>query len=344
VWGAWALAAVAVAGLPPVALPASPQAAPAGRVCLVGDSRLDEISGMVRTADGYAVVDDSSSLPSHWRIFFLDDRCAVRRAVRYPSPPRDTEDLARAPDGTLWVADTGDNNRSRQTVALWRLAPGATAPVLYRLRYPDRAHDAEALLIAGDGTPVIVTKDPGTALLYRPAAAVRPGATVALRQVGEFALPRSDTGNPFSLLGHLVVTGAANAPDGSRVVLRSYSDAFEFRVSGGDVVRAVTTGTPRVVALPDEPQGESIAYDRDGASLLTVSEQVGAAKPAILRYPRPPPDPGPSPPVTRAAGGAAGPGAGHGIGMSTVVGAGALAAAGLAVLVAMGVRAARRRA
>ena len=34
----------------------------------------------------------------------------------------------------------------------------------------------------------------------------------------------------------------------------------------GDVVKAITTTTPRVTPLPDEAQGESIAYTADGAA------------------------------------------------------------------------------
>jgi hypothetical protein len=48
------------------------------------------------------------------------------------------------------------------------------------------------------------------------------------------------------------------------------------------VVKAITTGTPRSTPLPNEPQGESIAYSRDGASLLTVSDQEGPTQ--LLRY------------------------------------------------------------
>ncbi|MBO0870776.1 MAG: hypothetical protein J2P15_19650 [Micromonosporaceae bacterium] len=263
-------------------------------VCTVTDGRLTELSGMVRTPDGFVVIDDGSSDASHWRIFFLNNRCAVTRAVRYPSTPRDTEDLARAPDGTIWVADIGDNNQNRQTVALWRLAPCSPAPqcanppVLYRLTYPDGPHDAEALVLAGDGTPVIATKDPFTTRLYQPDGPLRTDQPVPMHSVGEFALPGTGTSNPFGLAGRAVVTGGADSPDGSRVVLRTYADAFEFPVTGGDVVRAITTGTPVRIPLPDEPQGESVAYDSDGVSLLTVSE---GRRPPILRYPRVAPSP-----------------------------------------------------
>ncbi|MET8549576.1 hypothetical protein [Micromonospora zamorensis] len=270
--------------------PGAAGAAGAGApVCQIRDDRLKEISGMVATDDGYVVVNDGADDEARRRIFFLDQRCAVVRTVSYPSQPRDTEDLAIGRDGTVWVADIGDNDRSRTTVAVWRLAPGKDKPVLHRMAYPDRPHDAEALLLDSDGQPLIVTKGgSGTVFLYAPSTPLRPGATTPLAPAGQVSLPPTDTSNPFSFVGRGVVTGAANAPDGRRVVLRSYADAFEYDVPDGDVIKALTSGTPRITPLPDEPQGESITYSRDGGSLLTVSEsadQPPGTRPTILRYP-----------------------------------------------------------
>ncbi|MFF5081860.1 hypothetical protein ACFY36_32820 [Actinoplanes sp. NPDC000266] len=274
--GAVAVAAVLVAA---TGGPAYAAAAPE-RVCRVGDSRLNEISGMAATGNGYVVVNDGADDPAGRRIFFLDGRCKVVRTVAYPSRPRDTEDLALGADGTVWVADIGDNSASRETVALWRLRPGGRTPELLRLRYPDGAHDAEALLLSPDGTPVIVTKTPLAAGVYVPAGPLK--KTTALKPAGNVRLPVTTTSNPFSLAGRLVITGGAVSADGTRAVLRTYADAFEFDVRDGDVVAAITGGEPRTTALPDEPQGESIAYSRDGSALLTISEGV---KPEILRYP-----------------------------------------------------------
>ncbi|MGR6318275.1 hypothetical protein Q2K19_01435 [Micromonospora soli] len=276
-----------------VAAPA-PHSSPAGGVpvCRVRDSRLTEISGMVATANGLVVVNDSADEEARRRIFFLTADCRVTRAVRYPSRPRDTEDLAVGADGTIWVADIGDNDQSRQTVAVWKLPPGGDRPVLHRLTYPDGPHDAEALLLTGDGRPLIITKQGGAAGIYAPTRDLVPGATVPMARRGQVRLPGTDTSNPSGFLGRAVVTGAATAPDGRRVVLRTYADAFQFDVPDDDVVGAITSGTPRVVPLPDEPQGESIAYTPDGRFLLTVSEsadQPPGTRPTILRYPVPGP-------------------------------------------------------
>ncbi|GAB2605651.1 hypothetical protein Aab01nite_00350 [Paractinoplanes abujensis] len=271
-----------------LAVPAVPVALEmqAATVCTVRDDRLDELSGMVAAGSGYVVVNDGSDFADRRRIFFLDSTCKVTRTVAYPSRPRDTEDLARGADGTLWVADIGDNSGSRSTIAVWKLAPGAKRPVLFRMSYPDGARDAEALLVTPADVPVVVSKEGGTAGLYVPTGPLSRNSTAPLRKAGEVTLPTSTTSNPFSFLGRAVVTGAATSPDGRHVVLRTYADAFEFDVPGGDVIRALTTGQPRQIALPDEPQGEAITYSADGRSLLTVSESSGgaAAEPEILRY------------------------------------------------------------
>jgi hypothetical protein len=291
----WVVVVVVLAGV--VALPAPAGAAERRRVCQVRDDRLTELSGLAATGSGYVVVNDGSDLAGHRKIFYLNAKCAVVRTFSYPSRPRDTEDLGIARDGTLWVADIGDNDAERSTVGLWRLAPGAKAPVLYRLSYPDGAHDAEALLLAPSGKPIIVTKSVAAGGVYVPAGPLTAGRTTPLRREGDVALPMTTTSNPFSFAGRLVITGGAVSPDGRFAVLRTYADAFEFDVSGGDVVAAVTTGRARPVAMPDEPQGESVAYTADGTALLTVSE---GSDPVIQRYPLPGRPAVASPPATKA--------------------------------------------
>jgi hypothetical protein len=271
--------------------PSAAAASPTGEtVCTISDSRAVELSGLVSTDNGYVAHNDSNFDPDLIKILFLDPACEVTRAVSYPSAARDPEDLAMAPDGTLWVADVGDNftnpaNSRRETIALWKLAPNGSSPVIHRLVYPDGPHDAEALVLDGAGSPVIVTKDPtAAAALYIPSAPLQPNAAtgVALKKVGTFNPTSTGTSNFLGGIGQVVVTGGANAPDGKRVALRTYSDIYEWDVSGGDVVKAITTGVPRITAVPDEPQGEAVAYTRDGNSFLTVSDQPGSTD--LLRY------------------------------------------------------------
>ncbi|MEV8517770.1 hypothetical protein [Dactylosporangium sp. NPDC051484] len=260
-------------------------------VCTITDPQVTEVSGLVATADGYAVINDSNPDRSRQKIFFLDDQCRLIRSVGYPSSAFDPEDLALAKDGTLWVADVGDNTtltggsgNRRSSIALWSLAPGANTPVIHRLAYPDgRARDAEALLIDGAGRPIIITKDPiGEVYTLTQPLPANNANPVPLTRAGSFKPQSTGTSNPYGIVGTAVVTGAAMSPDGKRAVVRTMSDAYEFDVTDGDVVAAITTGTPRITPLPNEPQGEAIAFTRDGAYYLTASDQPKTS--SILRY------------------------------------------------------------
>ncbi|MEV1146568.1 hypothetical protein, partial [Micromonospora sp. NPDC049799] len=275
---AWA--GVALAASTPAT---SPLALAAGQKrCTVTDERLREVSGLVATKTGYIVVNDGTDDDRRKRVFFLDTKCKIAKdPVRYSGGgPLDTEDLALSPDGrTLWIADTGDNVTSktrRERVALWSMPVGGGAqPKLHRIAYPDgKPRDAEALLLNGDGTPLIITKvTAGKAEIFAPGGKLRTGDTepVPMKKVGDVSLPKTDTENRLGALGRTAVTGAARSPDGSRVVLRTYADAFEYDVPDGDVVKALTSAEPRVTALED-PFGEAISYTPDGKSFLTISD------------------------------------------------------------------------
>jgi hypothetical protein len=250
------------------------------------------LSGLVALSDGgYVVENDSNDQAAAMRVFYLDSKCKVIRAVSYPAanPARDPEDLAVASNGTLWVADIGDNLTNapkdrRETVALWKVPAAGGTPVIYRLAYPDGPHDAEALLFGTGDVPVIVTKDPsGTATIYQPSEPLQPNTIkgVPLNKVGGWQPKHTGTSNFLGAAGQILVTGAAQSPDRKRFVLRTYSDAYEWDAPDGDIVKAMKR-QPRVTALPDEPQGEGIAYSPDGKSFLTCSDQAGPSR--ILRY------------------------------------------------------------
>jgi hypothetical protein len=278
------------------AIGAAPDAAPGKKVCTIKDSRLVGLSGMVATKSGYVVINDGTDVENRKRVFYLTPNCSVDRQVAYSGKgPRDPEDMGVSPDGkTLYIADIGDNatnSERRTTIALWTMpVSGSQKPVINRLVYPDGPHDAEALLFNGDGTPIIVTKEVagGKAAFYTPTGPLQRDNPqgVPLQKVGEVALPKTTTPNPLEATGRIPITGGANAPDGSRVVLRTYADAFEWDVKNGNVVEAITKGEPRVTPLPEEPWGEAISYTADGSAFVTVSdvEELSGVQPTILRY------------------------------------------------------------
>ncbi|MDG4802199.1 hypothetical protein [Micromonospora sp. WMMD980] len=291
-------AVVAPAGPVSAAPAAAPMLAAAPKKkCTVTDDRLRELSGLVATSGGYVVINDGSDDPGRKRVFYLDAKCKVDKEVRYSGDgPLDTEDLALGPDGkTLWIADTGDNiekKTRRERVAVWTMPlSGSKEPVLHRLSYPGKEpHDAEALVVGDDNLPLVITKElSGKSEIFTPTVKLKASGDtepIPMKKVGEVTLPKTNTENKLGTPGRLLVTGATRSPDGTKVVLRTYSDAFEFDVAGGDLVKALTSSKPRVTPLAD-PFGEAISYTPDGKAFVTVSDG-GSLDPAdpidILGY------------------------------------------------------------
>jgi hypothetical protein len=252
------------------ALPASAEdvAAPAVQ-CQITDPRLTELSGLVAVGDRVLAMNDGGD---QLAVYLLDPACQVIDVHTAPVDPYDPEDMAVAADGTVWLADTGDNTATRATVALLALRPDGSTGV-YRLTYPDGPHDAEALLLAPDGTPYVVTKELlGASGVYSPASPLVDGGTVALAKVAAVNVTFSGTaGGPLGQAGQLLVTGGAVAGDGAHLALRTYTDAYVWPLAGNDVVGALAAAPVRI-PLPESPQGEAISFSADNLDLLIASE------------------------------------------------------------------------
>jgi hypothetical protein len=192
----------------------------------------------------------------------------------------DWEDVtvASCDGGTcLYIADIGDNNRGRDQVRLYRVPePGrdatATAPAeVINLKYPDGAHDAEAVFATAGGELFVVTKEGDGATLYRAPQPLVAGAAQALTRVGRVEPKGSE---------HRPITDADSSPDGRWVALRT-NDAAMFYPTA-DLI-AGRTDSPVVVSLSSvgEPQGEGIALG-DGGIVYLVGEGGGDGRPGTF--------------------------------------------------------------
>jgi hypothetical protein len=245
----------------------------------VADPTANELSGLVRSRSQPGLLwshDDSGAGPV---LFGLraDGRVAARPAVS-GAQAVDWEDIAAGPaaDGRplLYIGDIGDNASRRASIDVYRvpeprLGDAATAPAArLQLRYPDGAHDAEALLVDPlRGDLVIVTKALGAARAYRTSARLPAGAQATLRR-----------GPALSLS---LVTAGDVSSDGRIVVLRGYDRLAVWARRGRERLTTTLRRAPCLspTSLAGEGQGEAIALDRRGASFATVAE----GSPAVLR-------------------------------------------------------------
>jgi hypothetical protein len=245
----------------------------------VADPSANELSGLVRSPSQPGLLwshDDSGAGPI---LFGLraDGRVAARPTVS-GAQAVDWEDIAagQSADGRplLYVGDIGDNASRRPSVDVYRVpepkvGAAATAPAArLRLRYPDGAHDAEALLVDPlRADLVIVTKALGAGRAYRASARLPAGSQTTLG------------GGPAIALS-LVTAGDVSA-DGRIVVLRGYDRLAVWARHGREPLTTTLGRAPCLspTSLAGEGQGEAIALDRRGASFTTVAE----GSPAVLR-------------------------------------------------------------
>lgn len=212
-------------------------------------------------------------------LYALDLQSLAHRATfRLDTPHNDDwEDMAVAPcaqGSCIYIGAIGDNLHERDDRALLVLpepAPdsrGVMPIARHPFHFPNGPQDAEALFIAADGTPYIVTKGRnGPITVYRYPLPLRPGhvtlETVQQLSEGLVQIPAQITG--------------ADAR-GRRVVIRSYGTLRSYRMDGDTLA---TLGADSVDLAPlGEFQGEAVALDGAGRILLTGERGLADQPPA----------------------------------------------------------------
>lgn len=251
------------------------------------DTSIKESSGVVasRSTPGlYWTHNDSGDGPF---IYAFDERGRRRGVWRVRgAAARDWEDIAAGPGPErnrhyLYIGDIGDNSGRRSEIVVYRVpepkitpadsTSSKAKPILtesassIRLRYPDGRYDAEALLVHPvTGTIYVVTKTMfGNPSIYQASAAQGSDEVITLSRLGEVKVP--------SWFGGMI-TGGAISPDGRRLALCDYKQAYEIVLSNGQPFDSIWKQPLTTIALGDRKQGEAITYRLDGKALLATSE------------------------------------------------------------------------
>lgn len=216
-------------------------------------------------------------------LFALDARGSVAGRVQVSGARvEDWEAIAVGPCGSgscIYVADIGDNEAGRNRITIYRVpepqsATGSAAVEdVFHATYPDGPHDAEALLITGDGRLHIVTKgETGPLAIYRFPAQLKSGASMRLERVGAPASGK--------LAAASRITDGAVSPDGQWIVLRTRSALSYYRAS--DLLGGQWRVANRVDLTPlKEPQGEAVALGADN-TVFVAGEGGGKGQPGTF--------------------------------------------------------------
>jgi hypothetical protein len=232
-------------------------------VSRIDDVRITESSGLAvstKHEDLAYTINDSGNTATVFAIRVSTGDVVGTTTVRDPNWNWvDTEALALR-DGTLWVADTGDNFRQRRDAALYALdepGPGrhTVVPRRYPVTYEDGPQNVEAIAVPPrSGRILLLPKTSQGGLVHRLPA--------KLRQNGpNVATPTSRETPGFT-------TDATFTANGRQVLVRNYAVA--------QVRDAKTWDLIRTDVLPAQQLGETIALEASERSYLIGNEGLNS--------------------------------------------------------------------
>jgi hypothetical protein len=223
----------------------------------LADDRINESSGLALSNRHRNVLYTHEDSGGGSLLYAVGGRGKTRAVLDVKSAQtRDWEDMSTGPNNSLWIGDIGDNARARNTVTVYRtkeprrLQSGKLPSTSFEFKYPDGAHDAEALLVRPrTGRLFIATKEGSGAGFYR--APKQLSSTKVNRLHRRMSVPTK-------------ITAGAFEPKGGGFVVRNHNFAWIY-----DNIHT----KPQKVKLPDMPQGESIEFTQRGRNLLAGSER-----------------------------------------------------------------------
>ncbi|GAB2595583.1 PE-PGRS family protein [Spirosoma areae] len=250
----------------------------------VAPGQIDEASGMVdsRSQPGNLWIEQDSGSPAELALLGYDGK--VKGKLKVPTlANRDWEELAIGPgpiDGTnyIYIGEIGDNNAQNQTCQIYRIAePASLQTTITKIdridfRYPDGPRDAEAMFVDPKTKDIyIISKREEKVHLYSLPYPQNTSELITAQAHGELPLT--------------FVTGAAISPDGSEIIIRTYTQVVYWkREANKTVPDALQYGTSRQLVVRSETQGEAICFDKEGKGFFTISERASASSVNLYYY------------------------------------------------------------
>lgn len=257
---------------------------------VVKDDRIREASGLVASINNPGMLwthNDSGNDPD---IFLLDEKGEIKCTVHLAGiKNRDWEDIAvgsgpEANKNYIYIGEIGDNDAVYPEKILYRLeepriADGVTDTTLTKtdkieFKLSDGQRDSEALIM----DPVsknfyIFSKRESRVNLYKLSDTLSTTKMMTAERVVENL--------PFTL-----IVAADISEDGSEILAKNYDNVFYWKRLAGEFVDQAIKRTPETLPYSPEPQGESIAFSRQGDGYYTISERKKKIPQHLLFYKR----------------------------------------------------------
>jgi hypothetical protein len=261
---------------------------------IIDNSEINEASGLASSKNYPSMFwthNDSGDKP---RIFLITDKAKYRATFYLQGiKNRDWEEIAQGPGPVesksyLYIGEIGDNLGLHNYKYIYRIeepdfSPEESTALIdtvdhgidsIKFSLSDGARDTEAFLV-----------DPTTKNIYIFSKREK-------KEVNLYVLPYpQSTEKPIiaKFLMHIPftqITAADISVDGKEVLIKNYQHIYYWKKNGNESLEDLLKKEPAHLPYAEEPQGEAIAFDRNGKGYYTLSEESKAKKPHLMFYKR----------------------------------------------------------
>ncbi len=250
----------------------------------VSENSAQEASGIAPSSifkNYYWIIEDSGNEAG---LHLISNQGKYTSFVNFPGKNRDWEDIASGVgpnpnEQYVYVADIGDNNLLFNEYYIYRIPEpkvgqkDITNFETIKFHYPGKISlNSETLMLEPKTKDLyIISKDDINVKVYR------------------LAYPQSlTTSSEAEFLGSIpywLITGGDISIDGTEILIKSYVSVLYWKLKPNETIFQALSRT-RDIGAPyiQEPQGESICWDRETKGYYTISENLGSTNPQKIYY------------------------------------------------------------
>jgi hypothetical protein len=253
-------------------------------------TQMREASGLVASINNPGMLWTHNDSGNAAEIFLIDGTGKLKCTIHFPGlKNRDWEEIAigAGPDPAksyLYIGEIGDNNAVYEYKFIYRIEePVITGSIKdssltnvdkIEFRLSDGARDTEAMTIDPVTKDIFIfSKRERKVNLYKLSGTVSTTVVMTAERVLE--------GLPFTW-----IVAADISEDGSEILVKNYDNVFYWKRLSGESVDEAIKRTHETLPYSPEPQGESIAFSRQGDGYYTTSEQKNKMPQHLYFYKR----------------------------------------------------------
>lgn len=252
----------------------------------IENNQINEASGLAAGINNPGMLWTHNDSGDKARLFLLDEYGHFKAEFKLKDiKNRDWEDIYTGPGpeagkNYIYIAEMGDNNAVHELKYIYRFEEPKLSDESREISnievitfiYPDGKRDAESLFVDPQTKDIyVLSKREQNIGIYKAAYPQSTSKTITLEKLGE--MPYFNT------------VAADITPDGQEILTKTYDGIYYWKRDGQSIAELLMT-EPTFVPYVIEPQGEAIAWKKDGSGFFTLSEEPREIEAVLYFYRR----------------------------------------------------------